>query len=109
MSDARHNELMLLAGSLGISSLGCEVNNAAGAEGTTQNLLGPFWRRHAPEVENNGSLIRSETPGERLHFPGRLVDEAGNPVADPNVEVWHASPHGFYENQDTGQAPMNLR
>ena len=30
-------------------------------------------------------------------------------VADARVDVWHASPEGFYENQDPTQAQMNLR
>ena len=30
-------------------------------------------------------------------------------MADARVDVWHASPEGFYENQDPTQAQMNLR
>jgi hydroxyquinol 1,2-dioxygenase len=36
-------------------------------------------------------------------------DAENRPVADARVDVWHASPEGFYENQDPTQAQMNLR
>jgi catechol 1,2-dioxygenase len=36
-------------------------------------------------------------------------DASGAPVADARVDVWHASPEGYYENQDPAQADMNLR
>jgi hydroxyquinol 1,2-dioxygenase len=36
-------------------------------------------------------------------------DLEGRAVADAEVDVWQASPVGLYENQDTGQAEMNLR
>lgn len=39
-----HNEMVLLAGTLGLSSLVCLLNNGRGQDETTANLLGPFWR-----------------------------------------------------------------
>jgi catechol 1,2-dioxygenase len=105
-----HNEFVLMAGSLGVSSLVCLLNNGnAGNTETTQSLLGPFWRLHSPRVENGGSIVRSDTPGPPLFVSARVVDHAGRPVADAEVDVWHASPVGLYENQDPGQADMNLR
>ena len=38
-----------------------------------------------------------------------LKDQAGKPIADAEVDIWHSSPEGFYEQQDPKQAPMNLR
>jgi len=100
-----HNETRLMAGSLGLSTLVCLMNNS----GTSANLLGPFWRAGSPLVENGGSLIRSETPGPPLFFTGKVVDTKGAPIADAEVDVWHASPKGLYENQDPEQADWNLR
>jgi catechol 1,2-dioxygenase len=60
-------------------------------------------------MENGSSIVRSDTPGPPLFVNGRVVDRAGNPVAGAEVDVWHASPVGLYENQDPGQADMNLR
>ncbi len=105
-----HNEAVLMAGSLGVSTLVCLLNNGSrGQTETSQSLLGPFWRLNAPRVENGGTIIRSETPGEPLFVHGWVKDSDGNPVAGAEVDVWHASPIGLYENQDPEQAEMNLR
>jgi catechol 1,2-dioxygenase len=105
-----HQEFVLMAGSLGVSPLVCLMNNGdEGRQETSQNLLGPFWRLNSPRVENGGSIIRSETPGDPLFVNARVVNRAGNPIHGAEVDVWHASPVGFYENQDAGQADMNLR
>ncbi|MET4207835.1 dioxygenase [Bradyrhizobium sp. LA2.1] len=105
-----HNEVVLMAGSLGVSPLVCLLNNGdQGNTETDQSLLGPFWRLNSPRVENGGSIVRSETPGAPLFVSGRVVDRDGRPVADAEVDVWHASPVGLYENQDPDQADMNLR
>jgi catechol 1,2-dioxygenase len=105
-----HNEAVLMAGSLGVSSLVCLLNNGdQGNTETDQSLLGPFWRMNSPRTENGGSIVRSATPGPALFVNGKVMDGSGNPVADAEVDIWHASPVGFYENQDPDQADMNLR
>ncbi len=105
-----HNEVVLMAGSLGVSSLVCLLNNGDdGNTETSQSLLGPFWRLNSPRVENGGSIVRSETPGAALFVSGRVVDQTGKPIAGAEVDIWHASPVGLYENQDSEQADMNLR
>ena len=110
LSTDTHNEVVLMAGSLGVSSLVCLLNNGDhGNTETAQSLLGPFWRLHSPRVENGGTIVRSETSGAPLFVNARVVDEAGSPVAGAEVDVWHASPDGLYENQDPEQAEMNLR
>jgi len=106
----KHDEFVLMCGSLGVSSLVCLLNNGNnGQTETSQSLLGPFWRMHSPRVENGASLIRSDTPGATLFVKGTVVNRAGQPIANAEVDVWHASPIGLYENQDDGQADMNLR
>ncbi len=110
LSNDTHNETAVMAGSLGVSSLVCLLNNGAmGETETTANLLGPFWRMHVPRVENGGTLLRSPTPGPALFVRGRVVDADGAPVADADADVWHSSPVGLYEQQDPEQAEMNLR
>jgi catechol 1,2-dioxygenase len=105
-----HNEMVLMAGSLGASSLVCLLNNGdQGNTETSQSLLGPFWRLNSPRVENGGSIVRSDTPGPPLFVHAQVVDAAGQPIAGAEVDVWHASPVGLYENQDPEQAEMNLR
>jgi catechol 1,2-dioxygenase len=105
-----HNETVLMAGSLGISSLVCLINNGNnGNSETSQSLLGPFWRLNSPPVANGGTIMRSNTPGDPLLVTARVVDQPGRPIIRAEVDVWHASPVGLYENQDCSQADMNLR
>jgi catechol 1,2-dioxygenase len=105
-----HNEVVLIAGSLGVSSLVCLLNNGdGGATETSHSLLGPFWRMHAPRVENGGSIVRSDTPGAPMVVTFTVVDRQGRPIEGADVDIWHSSPVGLYENQDPAQADMNLR
>jgi catechol 1,2-dioxygenase len=105
-----HNEAVLMSGSLGLSTLICLLNNGNnGQTETAANLLGPFWRMHSPPTENGGSIVRSPTPGPPLFVTARVRDSAGRPIAGAEVDVWHSSPEGFYEQQDPTQADMNLR
>jgi catechol 1,2-dioxygenase len=100
-----HNETRLIAGSLGLSTLVCLMNNV----GTSAGLLGPFWRQGAPHVSNGGTIVRSPTPGLPLFFTGHVLDTEGKPITGAEVDVWHASTKGLYENQDPAQAEWNLR
>ncbi|MBS0534930.1 MAG: catechol 1,2-dioxygenase [Proteobacteria bacterium] len=110
MTGATHNEVVLMCGSLGFSALVCLLNNGNnGQTETTANLLGPFWRLNSPRTENGGSIVRSPTPGPALFVTATVKDGHGHPVAGAEVDVWHSSPEGFYEQQDPNQADMNLR
>ena len=105
-----HNETVLMAGSLGVSSLVCLLNNGDnGATETPQSLLGPFWRMNSPRVENGSSIIRSDTPGPTMFVQMRVINREGQPIAGAEIDIWHSSPVGLYENQDPDQADMNLR
>jgi hydroxyquinol 1,2-dioxygenase len=102
--------VVLSAGSLGLSSLVCLLNNGDGGQtGTTANLLGPFWRADSPRTANGASIVRSPTPGDPIFVSAWVKDVEGRPVAGAEVDVWHASTEGYYENQDPAQADMNLR
>ena len=110
LSTESHNEVVLIAGSLGVSSLVCLQNNGFGGEHeTTANLMGPFWREGAPPEEDGASIVRSPTPGDPIFVTGTVVDLDGTPVEGARVDVWNTSGEGIYENQDPRQADMNLR
>lgn len=110
LSDKSHNEVVLIAGSLGVSALVCLLNNGdQGKRETTANLLGPFWRAGSPRVENGGTIERSETVGTPMFVTAHITNLEGKPVANAEVDVWHTSGEGIYENQDPGQADWNLR
>jgi hydroxyquinol 1,2-dioxygenase len=107
---ANHNEVVLMSGSLGFSTLICLLNNGNnGQTETTANLLGPFWRMNSPRTESGGSIIRSPTPGPAMFVSCWVKDIGGKPIEGAEVDIWHSSPEGFYEQQDPKQADMNLR
>ncbi|MDI3468768.1 MAG: Catechol 1,2-dioxygenase [Pseudolabrys sp.] len=109
-TNASHNEVVLMSGSLGFSSLICLLNNGNnGQTETTANLLGPFWRMNSPRTENGGTIIRSPTPGPAIFVNCWVKDQSGKPIEGAEVDIWHSSPEGFYEQQDPKQADMNLR
>jgi catechol 1,2-dioxygenase len=110
LTTSSHNEVVLTAGSLGLSALVCLLNNGDGGQTeTTANLMGPFWRMDAPRTANGGSIVRSPTPGLPLFVDAWVRDKGGTPVAGAEVDIWQASPEGLYENQDPRLADMNLR
>jgi catechol 1,2-dioxygenase len=110
MTNATHNEVVLMSGSLGFSALVCLLNNGNnGQTETTANLLGPFWRLNSPPTENGGSIVRSPTPGPALFVNCLVRDISGKPISGAEVDIWHSSPDGLYEQQDPAQADMNLR
>jgi catechol 1,2-dioxygenase len=110
MTTASHNEVVLCAGSLGLSALVCLINNGDGGQTeTTANLMGPFWRQGSPATLNGGSIVRSPSPGVPIFVDAWVRDRDGRPVEGAEVDVWHSSVEGFYENQDPAQGDMNLR
>src|SRR5690606_20720882 len=66
-------------------------------------------RLDSPPTENGASIVRSPTPGDPIYVTATVVDQQGEPVVGAEVDVWHSDAEGFYENQDPGQADMNLR
>ncbi|HTH97268.1 MAG TPA: dioxygenase [Stellaceae bacterium] len=109
-SHDKHNEAILFSDAIGVSTLVCLLNNGQnGGTETASALLGPFWRQNAPATPNGGSIVRSPTPGPELFAQCRVLDPTGRPLSEVEVHVWHSSPNGFYENQDSSQAEMNLR
>ncbi|MBI1775306.1 MAG: catechol 1,2-dioxygenase [Proteobacteria bacterium] len=104
---AAKNEVVLFADVIGVSALVDQVNRT-GVESETA-LLGPFYRGAAPWCAAGDSIARSEAPGPTLMVAGQVRNAEGGAIAGAVLDVWQASPVGLYENQDQGQADMNLR
>ncbi len=86
MTTDTHNEVVLMAGSLGFSALVCLLNNGNnGQTETTANLLGPFWRMNSPKTENGGSIIRSPTPGPAIFVNCIVQDRRAIRSPAPNA------------------------
>ena len=107
-TSASKNEVVLAADLFGISTQVALMNARATGESDAA-LLGPFWRRNAPDCAAGDSIARAGTPGIPLTVSGTVRDAAGRPLAGACVDVWQAAPSGLYENQDPDQPDMNLR
>ena len=104
-----NNEVVLASDVFGLSTLVKLLNHPLQAGPTASALLGPFYRGNAPWCEPGDNIARSATPGPALLVSGEVRDVDGAALAGAVVDVWQASPVGFYENQDPHQENMNLR
>ncbi|MEW9586175.1 dioxygenase [Paraburkholderia sp. DGU8] len=104
-----HNEVVLLADVLGLSTLVKVLNNSAHEERTGGALLGPFYREGSPRYEHGDSIVQRTALGSPLYVSGQVLDTNREPIRNARVDVWQASPVGLYENQDPEQPEMNLR
>lgn len=106
---ARADELILLSDILGLSRLVDDATHR-GTEGTSSNVLGPFFRPGAPQIPNPGSVAAARSIGEPLVIGGRVVDASdGSPIAGATVDVWQADGDGRYSEESDLLDPWNLR
>jgi protocatechuate 3,4-dioxygenase beta subunit len=103
-----HNETMLAADILGVSTLVGMLNGPTWGGETAAALLGPFWRLNSPELQFDASIARDGTPGIPVQVSGHVTCQ-GKPVAGAVVDIWQADPRGMYDNQIEGLEGMNLR
>ena len=104
-----HNEVILASDVFGLSTLIGLLNNPAFAGETEAALLGPFWREGSPELPLGASLLQRPTAGAPVLVRGQVSSSEGSAIAAAVVDVWHADPAGFYDNQDPSLSTMNLR
>ena len=111
LTTASHNEVVLTAGSLGVSSLVCLLNNGDhGQTETTANLMGPFWRMNSPKTRNGDTIVRSKTPGVPI-----FVDCLGARQAGPagrgrrGRRLAYLGGRASTKTRTPAQADMNLR
>jgi catechol 1,2-dioxygenase len=99
-------EFILLSDALGVSMLVETINNRKPAGETESTVLGPFYVPNVPHYEN-GANIALDGKGEPLWVSGRVLDVHGTPIAGATLDVWQASPEGFYDVQQPGVQPTN--
>jgi protocatechuate 3,4-dioxygenase beta subunit len=72
------------------------VRAACGAFGTTPaQTEGPYYKRNPPQ---RASLREPGVRGEALQVTGRVLDRQCRPVANAQVDFWHADTAGEYDN-----------
>lgn len=110
MCDDERQEFILLSDTLGVSML-VEMLNHQAAEGSTEpTVFGPFHVEGAPHKEMGESILIDPNDADRpLVVSGVVRDLDGAPIGGATLDVWQTSSTGFYDVQDAGQTPMNLR
>ncbi len=103
-----HNETILAADILGLSTLVGLWNNPTWGGETAAALLGPFWRKNSPQLPFGASIAQEGTPGIPVQVSGQVTCQ-GQPIAGAIVDIWQADPRGLYDNQIEGLEAMNLR
>jgi catechol 1,2-dioxygenase len=110
------NELGLLAAGLGLERFldirADEAEQKAGLEGgTPRTIEGPLYVAGAPESVGFARLDdgTESDKGEVLFMQGTVFDQAGKPLPNAKVEVWHANLLGNYSFFDQTQSDFNLR
>lgn len=79
---------------------------------TPSEELGPMYPVGKPE-DRGTDLVRSKktgaaVEGQILYVRGQVKDLTGAPVANAEVEIWHADPHGRYPHPcDLNPAPLD--
>ena len=102
-------EFILLSDTLGLSRMVNILDDGrTEAVGTETSLLGPFYREQSPMLAN-GERITQDPQTEEIGFFGRVLDEAGQPVAGASVEVWQTDPDGAYDLQAKDPSQMDWR
>jgi catechol 1,2-dioxygenase len=109
MSNETRQETILLSDVLGVSMLVETINHRTGGRSTESTVLGPFHMVASP-IKALGDDIALDGKGEPCLVTGRVIDDAGNPLAGASIDVWQANDEGFYDVQQPGVQPeLNLR
>jgi protocatechuate 3,4-dioxygenase beta subunit len=106
--DDKRQEFILLSDTLGVSMLVDAINNRKPSGATESTVLGPFHVAGAPK-KAMGDTISLDGKGEPAYVSGRVLDQAGKPIASALLDVWQTSADGAYDVQDPSQPEMNLR
>ncbi|GAA3702625.1 catechol 1,2-dioxygenase [Oceanisphaera sediminis] len=77
--------------------------------GTPRTIEGPLYVAGAPLSEGFARMDDGTQDGETLIITGLVTDEAGQPLADAVVDIWHADLKGAYSYFDQSQSEYNLR
>jgi protocatechuate 3,4-dioxygenase beta subunit len=109
ISDASRHEFLLMSDIMGLTMV-VDYNTNQKPEGAFESsVLGPFYRAHAPWIEQGGDICRQENAGTPTLVSGRILSTAGNPIKGAVLDIWQVPANGMYENTDPTQAEFNCR
>jgi catechol 1,2-dioxygenase len=95
---------------LGLSQLVEDLNSPLRATATANTILGPFHKEGAPQRANGEPFYATLTDNDEYFLlSGRVLDEAGQPIAGVTLDAWNANGLGKYSFWDEDQPEYNLR
>jgi protocatechuate 3,4-dioxygenase beta subunit len=90
----------LLAGTASLSQTQLlafwEQGEAQSGKPTSTDVLGPFYRKGAP---NNATMRVSGEPGFPLRVIGKVSNTRGQKVHGVRIDIWHSDHAGLYDVQ----------
>ena len=108
-SDDWRQEYILLSDIFGVSMLVDAINNRKPSGASESTVLGPFHVPDVPEL-SMGANICLDGKGHPMLIKGRILNTAGEPIANAKIDVWQTNDDGFYDVQQKGIQPdFNLR
>jgi catechol 1,2-dioxygenase len=79
-------------------------------DGSGEAIEGPFYCPGAPMLSSPAMLPhRPDEAGDVLFFNGRVTSVDGTPLANAEIDLWHADAAGLYSNIHPGIPDWNLR
>lgn len=100
MCDGTRQEFILLADTLGVSSLVDLVEHGSEDRRVTAGtILGPFYLPESPWRADGSSMASPDEPGQPAVLRGRVLSIDGEPLSDAVLDVWQTSAAGFYAVQ----------
>jgi hydroxyquinol 1,2-dioxygenase len=107
--DDIRQEFILLSDTMGVSMVVDLINHRKPAGATESTVFGPFHRAGAATLEMGGHIATDDPNGEPCVVYGRVLDTAGQPIANALLDVWQANSEGFYDSQLPDPEKLRMR
>jgi len=104
----KRQEFILLSDTLGVSILVITLNHPASGGTTDSTVLGPYYWEGAPDMPQGANLAVG-VKGEPTYYSGRVLDDAGKPIAGAVLDIWSGDGEGTYDMQMEGDVGMKAR
>jgi protocatechuate 3,4-dioxygenase beta subunit len=108
ITDERRQEFVLWSDSLGLSMFVDALEHSLGAGETESTVLGPFYVSGSP-LREFGADIREEEAGVPAVVRGRVLDLAGQPIGEAELDVWQNGEDRLYGVQRPEAPEDHLR
>jgi catechol 1,2-dioxygenase len=108
ITDDRRQEFILWSDTLGLSMLVDALAHPAPPGATESTVLGPFYVPGAP-LREYGANLAAEPAGDPAWIHGRVLDLAGRPIPDAELDVWQNGDDRLYAVQRAEAPEDHLR